>query len=1060
MIRKLLLVLAIAFAGTVAAQSNLDEDEQARSLSQVPLNFVGERYRIGVGIDTEFDFTGEFQASLVETETSALIGEGWLGRKGAGGLKLNYHWLFSGATEEGVDGPVHTDGRIAKLFIAGDQNQFDDRKITFGGGYERQDWFFGVYGMRAITSERLVNRVLDVEDILVTGQIDSRDFSRIDTLERMTETFEKPYDWGVGLRGGRYFDGRLVRLRGGLDYEEGDFSSSQLTASLSLDKYFQNTPHSLSLRTGYARKSGDFVEDRNDWRAALVYGYSFGRSYQPSRAWRETEVEIMPEPRYEEREVTSEVTLSDQATFEFDSSALRTAARQALSELIEAIRDGGLVGTIEVVGHTCDIGTAEYNQGLSERRARSVVDFLRDNGIESDEVNWSGRGLTEPRYPNDSEENRSRNRRVEISFTTLESTTERIQVSPDGPVTEIRRIEKAVEAPWIRRALRNPVQHKRHVDYYRYQEVTETLTEGEVEFANQPPTANDNSFTVEQDSTENVLDVLANDTDPDGDPLTIIENTQPANGEAVISGDVILYTPNVGYFGPDSFTYTIDDGFGGQDSATVSIDVIRANQPPVANDNEFTVDSNSVDNEFDVLVNDSDPDGDPLTIVEITQPANGEATISENVILYTPATDFAGNDSFTYTIDDGRGGQDTATVSVEVVRTNQPPVANDNQFEVEQDSVDNVFDVLANDSDPDGDPLTIVEVSQPANGEVTISGDVLLYTPAPGHVGSDSFTYTIDDGFGGQDTATVSVEVVRTNQPPVANDNQFEVERDSVDNVFDVLANDSDPDGDPLTIVEVSQPANGEAVISGDVILYTPAPGYVGADSFTYTIDDGFGGQDSAQVSIQVLGENQPPEANDVMASTVRTQPVDIDVLANDFDPDGDPLEIIDFTLPSDGALTLSGDIFTYQPDQLFFGDDSFQYTISDGRGGEATATVFIEVAFANQAPVAVDDFASGPAGVPITVEVLANDFDPDGDPIEVINVVRRSLGSSTATINEDGTITFVLSRSCSGVSRFDYTITDPFGATDVATVTLQRVDDDDGESTESADMGIECGPI
>ena len=965
MIRKLLLVLAIAFAGTVAAQSNMDEDEQARPLNQVPLNFVGDRYRIGVGIDTEFDFTGEFQASLVETDRSALIGEGWLGRKGAGGLKLNYHWLFSGVTEEGLDGPVHTDGRVAKLFIAADQNQLDDRKLTFGAGYERQDWFFGLYGMRSISSERLVNRTIDLEDLLITGQIDGRDFSRIDTLERLTETFEKPYDWGVGLRGGRYFDGRLVRLRGGLDYEDGDFSSSQLTASLSLDKHFQNTPHSLSLRTGYARKRGDFVEDRNDWRAALVYGYSFGRSYQPARAWRETEVEIMPEPRYEEREVTSEVTLSDQATFEFDSSALRPAARQALSELIEAIRDGGLVGTIEVVGHTCDIGTAEYNQGLSERRARSVVDFLRDNGIESDEVNWSGRGLTEPRYPNDSEENRSRNRRVEISFTTLESTTEQIRVSPEGPVTEIRRVEKAVEAPWIRRALRNPVQHKRQVDYYRYQEVTESVTEGEIEFANQPPTANDNSFTVEQDSTDNALDVLANDTDPDGDPLTIVDVTQPANGEAVISGDVILYTPNAGYFGPDSFTYTIDDGFGGQDTATVSVEVIRANQPPVANDNQFEVESNSTDNEFDVLANDSDPDGDPLTIVDVTQPANGEAVISGDVILYTPATDFVGGDSFTYTIDDGRGGQATATVSV---------------------------------------------------------------------------------------------EVVQVNQPPVANDNQFEVERDSVDNVFDVLANDFDPDGDPLTIIDLTQPSNGEAVISGDVILYTPNPGFSGSDSFTYTIDDGFGGQASAQVSIEVLDENRPPVANDVMASTTRTQPADIDVLANDFDPDGDPLEIIDFTTPADGTLSLSGNIFTYQPDQLFFGDDSFTYTISDGRGGQASATVFIEVAFANQAPVAVDDFASGPAGVPITVDVLANDFDPDGDPIEVINVARRSLSASTATINEDGTITFVLSASCSGVSRFDYTITDPFGATDVATVTLQRVSgDEDNESAEAADTGIEC---
>ncbi len=388
-------------------------------------------------------------------------------------------------------------------------------------------------------------------------------------------------------------------------------------------------------------------------------------------------------------------------------------------------------------------------------------------------------------------------------------------------------------------------------------------------------------------------------------------------------------------------------------------------------------------------------------------------------------------------------------------------MANDNQFEIESNTTDNEFDVLANDSDPDGDPLTIVEVSQPSNGEAVIGDDVILYTPATDFVGSDSFTYTIDDGRGGQATATVSVEVIQANRPPVANDNQFEVEQDSVDNIFDVLANDSDPDGDPLTIVELTQPTHGQAEISGDVILYTPDPGFFGADSFSYSIDDGFGGQDSAQVSVEVLRENQPPVANDVTASTQRTQPVDIDALANDMDPDGDPLEIVEFTQPANGTLSLSGDTFTYQPDQLFFGEDSFEYTISDGRGGQDSATVFIEVAFANQAPVAVDDFASGPAGEPITVDVLANDFDPDGDPIEVISVVRRSFAPSTATINDDGTITFVLSASCSGVNRFDYTITDPFGATDVATVTVQRVDDDaDGASDESMDVDPECRPF
>ena len=779
MFRKFSLVISLALAGAVSAQSQMDENDQPRSMQQSPtVHFVGDRYRIGVGIDTEFDVIGEFQASLSETDRSAWIGEGWLGRDGAGGLKVNYHWLFNATSEEGADGPVYTDGRVAKLFLAGDQNQFDDRKLTFGGGYEYQNWFFSGYGMTALTDERLVNRVVDLDEQLVSGVIDGRGFSRIDTLQTITEFFEEPYEWGLGLRAGRYFEEQNIRLRAGVDYESGDFSSSQLTGSLSLDKHFADTPHSLSFRAGYYEKSGDFVEDRSDFRGSLVYGYSFGgHAYRAvAREYRDIEVthEAEPrEPRYEERVVATEVTLSERATFDFDSSQLRPAARATLNELVDAIRDGGLVSTIHVVGHTCDIGPADYNQGLSERRAQSVVEYLATRGIETDEIEWEGRGLHEPRYPNDSEENRSRNRRVEISFVTEDSRTERIQIGPDEPITEMEQVEVPIEAPWIRRALRNPVRHKRIVDFYRYQESTTSITEGDVVF------------------------------------------------------------------------------------------------------------------------------------------------------------------------------------------DNQPPVANDNQFSVETDSVDNVLDVLANDTDPDGDPLTITDVSQPANGQVEVSGDVILYTPASGFSGTDSFTYTADDGFGGQDTATVTVLV----QPP-----------------------------------------------------------------------------------------GEPPVAEDIQVSTERTQAVDVDVLASAFLPDGGALEIASFGQPADGSVTQVGDQLRYQPDQLFYGDDSFTYTVVDSLGREATGTVFVDVAFANQAPVARPDSATTPAGVPVTVDVLANDFDPDGDPIEVVSVVQFSGVSGEAVINEDGTITFTVSESCSGRNYFRYTISDPFGATDTAVVAVYR--DDDG-GTE--DAGLDC---
>jgi outer membrane protein OmpA-like peptidoglycan-associated protein len=766
-----ILVLVIAGADPAQAQTQTastsptdatSADETAISASQSPtMNFAGDRYRVGVGIDTEFDFFGEFLLTLTENSRSAWLAEGWLGRKGAGGVKLNYHWLFDGESVDGPDGEVYTDGRVAKLFIAADENQRDDRKLTFGGGYEYQDWFFSGYGMRALTDERRVNQFIEFEDIVVNGLIDGRGFTRVDSLERVTDLFEAPYEWGAGLRGGRYFDNQLLRLRGGLDYEDGDYGASQLTASVNLDKFFAYTPHGLSLRAGFARKRGDFEDDRNDLRASLVYSYSFGRRHQPRTAFREEEVQIQPEPRFEERAVASEVTLADRATFDFDSARLQSAAESTLDEVLAAIQDGELVGAIQVGGHTCNIGTERYNQRLSERRAQAVVDYLISRGVAPDQIVARGYGELEPRFSNDSEESRARNRRVEISFVTEQSRTERIRVTPDGPVTEIRQVEVPVEAPWIRRALRNPVQHKRIVDYYRYQEVTETLTEGEIVFDNSAPDAADDQFALQAGSSDNVLDVLANDSDLDGDTLTLTAVGTPANGQVQISGSVLTYTPAAGFTGSDSFSYTVDDGFGGQAQANVSIVISEANENPVAGaDTASTRAGQAVS--IDVLANDNDADGDSLSVSAFSQAANGTVSQEGNVLIYTPADGFTGSDSFTYVVSDGRGGEASAQVSVTVTAENRPPVANPD-FATGAAGEEIVVDVLANDVDPDGDPLTVVKVVKLTVAESTfvINGDgTVSFEIGTLCNGTNIFEYTIADPSGA--TSSARIEVIRS----------------------------------------------------------------------------------------------------------------------------------------------------------------------------------------------------------------------------------------------------------------------------------------------------------
>ena len=190
---------------------------------------------------------------------------------------------------------------------------------------------------------------------------------------------------------------------------------------------------------------------------------------------------------------------------------------------------------------------------------------------------------------------------------------------------------------------------------------------------NNPPIAVDDIATTSQD-TPVVVSVLANDTDPDGDPLSVTAVGSPAHGTAAPNPNgTVTYTPASGYTGPDSFSYTAGDGRGGSDTASVSVTVAGPppqNNPPNAVDDTATT-SQDTPVVVSVLANDTDPDGDPLSVTAVGSPAHGTAAANPNgTVTYTPASGYTGPDSFTYTAGDGRGGSDTATVSLTVTVSN------------------------------------------------------------------------------------------------------------------------------------------------------------------------------------------------------------------------------------------------------------------------------------------------------------------------------------------------------------------------------------------------------
>jgi uncharacterized repeat protein (TIGR01451 family) len=358
---------------------------------------------------------------------------------------------------------------------------------------------------------------------------------------------------------------------------------------------------------------------------------------------------------------------------------------------------------------------------------------------------------------------------------------------------------------------------------------------------NRPPVAvNDTASTARNVAV--MIPVLANDSDPDGDALTIV-SISSTNGTASINGANIIYTPTNAVPGTNIFSYTITDGFGGTNSALVTVNV--TNRPPVAvNDLAGTPENIAVT--IPVLANDSDPDGDALTIVSVS-PTNGTAIISGTNVVFTPATNFVGTATAGYQVRDNFGGTNGALITITI--TNVPPTANPDSYAITENTT-NWFAVLVNDvvNTPGGN-LTLLSVST-TNGVATVSGTNIVFTPAAAYRGPLTLNYIIIDNIGGTNSSYVTVLV--TNIPPVANPDSYTVLENTA-NTFAPLTNDLlQTPGGTLQIIGVS-PTNGTATILNLTnVVFTPASNFVGTATIGYTITDGIGGTNSSLITVTV----------------------------------------------------------------------------------------------------------------------------------------------------------------------------------------------------------------
>ncbi|MEM7259386.1 MAG: Ig-like domain-containing protein, partial [Pseudomonadota bacterium] len=380
------------------------------------------------------------------------------------------------------------------------------------------------------------------------------------------------------------------------------------------------------------------------------------------------------------------------------------------------------------------------------------------------------------------------------------------------------------------------------------------------------------------------------------------------------------------------------DPAGLTDTATVTVTVTDVNNTPIAANDTATTDEDTPIS-IDVLSNDTDADGDTLIVSVTTAASNGTAVVNGQNVDYTPAADFNGSDSFGYTISDGNGGSDSATVSITINAVNDPPVAIADSGTTPQDTAVTI-DVLGNDLDVDADMLSISSVTQPASGTTSIVPAGIFFTPATS--GTFTFDYTADDGNTGTSTATVEVVVTAVNAPPVAVADTANTDRGSAITI-DVLDNDTDADGDTLSIASVAAAPNGTTSVTPAGVSYTPNGTFLGDDSFTYEVIDGNGGSDSATVTVTV--NNNPPVAVDDAASTTMDMAVRISVLVNDTDADAaDTLSIATVSDVVNGTAVVDGDDVVFTPTTGLIGEGSFNYEVTDGSGGIDSASVRITI--------------------------------------------------------------------------------------------------------------------
>ncbi|RKR09507.1 gliding motility-associated-like protein [Flavobacterium sp. 90] len=575
-----------------------------------------------------------------------------------------------------------------------------------------------------------------------------------------------------------------------------------------------------------------------------------------------------------------------------------------------------------------------------------------------------------------------------------------------------------------------------------------------VNAVNDAPIAVDDTATATEDTLyTSTVSLVANDTDVDSSPLTVIAGTYTTakGGTLTLAADgSYTYMPPANFSGTDTVDYTVTDG-SLTDIGTLTITVNAVNDAPVAVDDTATATEDTLyTSTVSLVANDTDVDSSPLTVIAGTYTTTKGGTLTlaaDGSYTYMPAPNFNGTDTVDYTVTDG-SLTDIGTLTITVTPVNDAPIAVDDTATATEDTLyTSMVSLVANDTDVDSSPLTVIAgtYTTAKGGTLTLAADgSYTYMPAPNFNGTDTVDYTVTDG-SLTDVGTLTITVNAVNDAPIAVDDTATVTEDTLyTSTVSLVANDTDVDSSPLTVVAgtYTTTKGGTLTLAADgSYTYMPAPNFNGTDTVDYTVTDG-SLTDVGTLTITVNAVNDAPVAVDDTATatedTLYTSTVSL--VANDTDVDSSPLTVVagTYTTTKGGTLTLASDgSYTYMPAPNFNGTDTVDYTVTDGSLTDI-GTLTITVNAVNDAPVAVDDTATATEDTlyTSTVSLVANDTDVDSSPLTVIAGTYTTTKGGTLTLAADGSYTYMPAPNFNGTDTVDYTVTDG-SLTDVGTLTI-----------------------